>query len=66
MSQEKKDAQREKERLSNNAKCHTKTWEECAKCKKTDHDCKTTKQQTEMLDQASKRKNTMHDWYNSQ
>jgi hypothetical protein len=66
MSQEKKDAQREKERLSKNAKRHTKTQEECAKRKKTDCDCKTTKQQTETLDQAAKCKKTMPDWYNRQ
>jgi hypothetical protein len=62
----KKDAQREKERLSKNAKCCTKTQEECAKRKKTDCDCKTAKQQTETLDQAAKCKKTMHDWYTRQ
>ncbi len=35
MSQEIKDAQREKEKLSKNAIRHIKTQEECAKCKKT-------------------------------
>ncbi len=39
MSQEKKDAQREKKRLSKNATCHNKTQEECAKCKKTMLEC---------------------------
>jgi hypothetical protein len=43
MSQEKMNAQREKERLSKNAKCCTTTQEERAKRKKTDHDCKMTK-----------------------
>ncbi len=66
MSQEKKDAQREKERLSMNAKCCTKTQEECAKRKKTDGDCKATKRQTEMSDQAAQCKKTMHDQYNRQ
>ncbi len=66
MPQEKKDAQREKERLSKNAKCCTKTQEECAKGKKTDRDCKMTKQQTETLDQAAKCKKTMRDRYNRQ
>ncbi len=53
MSQEKKNAQREKERLSKNAKHCTKTQEECAQCKKTDHDCTMKKQQTETSDQAA-------------
>ncbi len=39
MSQEKKDAQREKEKLSKNANCCTKTQEECAKCKKIMQEC---------------------------
>ncbi len=59
ISQEKKDAQREKERLSKNAKCCTETQEECAKCKKTGRDCKTTKRQIETSDQAAKCKKTM-------
>ncbi len=50
MSQEKKDAQRKKERLSKNAKHCTKSQEKCAKRKKTDCDCKTTKRQIETLD----------------
>ncbi len=58
MSQEKKDAHREKDRLSKNAKHHTKTQEECAKHKKTNRDCIMRKPQTEMLDQAAKRKKT--------
>ncbi len=37
--QEKKDAQREKERLSKNAKGHKKTQEECANRKKTMLEC---------------------------
>ncbi len=39
MSQEKKDTQREKERLSKNAKRHNKTQEECAERKKTMLEC---------------------------
>jgi hypothetical protein len=39
MSQEKKDAQRKKERLSKNAKRHNKTHEECAKHRKTMCEC---------------------------
>jgi hypothetical protein len=62
----KKDAQREKEGLSKNAKHCTKTQEECAKYKKTDRECKTTKRQTEMSDQAAKHKKTMCDQYNRQ
>ncbi len=65
-SQGKKNAQREKERLSKNAKHCTKTQEECAKCKKTDCDCKTTKQQTETSDQAAKCMKTMRDRYTRQ
>ncbi len=41
MSQEKKDAQREKERLSKNAKRQVVTQEESAKRNKTDRDRKT-------------------------
>ncbi len=58
LSQEKKDAHREKDRLSKNAKRHTKTQEECAKCKKTNRDCIMRKRQTETSDQAAKRKKT--------
>ncbi len=58
LSQEKKYAHREKDRLSKNAKRHTKTQEECAKCKKTNHDCIMRKQQTETSDQAAKHKKT--------
>ena len=39
--------QREKERLSKKAKHHIETKEECAKCKKTEQDCKMRKRQTE-------------------
>jgi hypothetical protein len=39
MSQEKKDAQREKERLSKNEKRRVETQEENAKRRKTEHDC---------------------------
>ncbi len=39
LSQEKKDAHREKDRHSKNAKRHTKTQEECAKGKKTYRNC---------------------------
>ncbi len=53
LSQEKKDAHREKDRLSKNAKYHTKTQEECAKRKKTNPDCIMRKQQTETSDQAA-------------
>ncbi len=58
LSQEKKDAQREKDRLSKNAKRHTETQEECAKRKKTNCDCIMRKQQTETLDQVANRKKT--------
>jgi hypothetical protein len=61
LSQEKKDAHREKDRHSKNAKCHIKTQEECAKCKKTNRDCFMRKQQTETLDQAAKWKKTNRD-----
>ncbi len=59
--QEKKDAHREKDRHSKNAKCHTETQEECAKCKKTNRDCIMRKRQTETSDQAAKRKKTNRD-----
>ncbi len=50
LSQEKKDAHMEKDRLSKNAKRHTKTQEECAKRKKTNCDCIMRKRHTETLD----------------
>ncbi len=46
MSQEKKNAQRGKERLSKNAKCCTETQEEYAKCKKTNCGSMMRKRQT--------------------
>ncbi len=61
MSQKKKDAHREKERLSKNAKHCTETQEECAKLKKTNRDCIMRKRQTETSDQAAKCKNTNPD-----
>jgi hypothetical protein len=62
MSEEKKDGLREKERLSKKAKHCTKTQEECAKCKNTNHECIMRKQQTETEKQAAKHKNTNCDW----
>ncbi len=59
MSQEKKHAQREKERLIKNAKCCIETQEECDKCRKTKRDCMTRKRQNETEEQATKRKMTM-------
>ncbi len=47
MSQEKKDTQKEKERLSKNAKRHIKTLEECAKHSKTMRECVKRQRQTE-------------------
>ncbi len=57
MSQEQKGAQREKERLSKNAKHHNKTQEECAKCIKTMPECVKKQQQTK----TAKRKMTIRD-----
>jgi hypothetical protein len=59
MSQEKKDAQKEKERLIENAKCRTETQEECAKCRKTNCDSMMKKRQTETDEQGAKCKKTM-------
>jgi hypothetical protein len=61
MSQEKKDAQREKERLSKNAKCCTETQEECSKRRKTMRECVKRQQQTETDKQGAKCKKTDHD-----
>ncbi len=47
MSQEKKDAQKEKGRLIKNAKCRTETQKECAKRRKTNCDSMMRKRQTE-------------------
>ncbi len=58
MSQEKKDAQREKESLSKNAKRCTKTQEECAKHKKIMQECVRRQWQTETDKQGTQRKKT--------
>ena len=47
MSQEKKDAQREKDRLSKNAKRQVETQEESAKRNKTIQECVTKQRQNE-------------------
>jgi hypothetical protein len=54
MSQEKKDAQREKERLSKNAKHCTKAQDECAKFRKTMRECVKRLRQTETYKQGAK------------
>ena len=58
MSQEKKNAQREKERLSKNAKHCTETQEECAKRKNIMQECVRRQQQTETDKQGDQRKKT--------
>ncbi len=55
MSQEKKDAQREKERLSKNAKHRVETQEESAKRNKTILECVTKQRQSETQEQGAKR-----------
>ena len=57
--QEKKDTQREKERLSKNAKRQVETQEESAQRKKTDHDCKMRKRLFETQEESAQRKKTM-------
>ncbi len=66
MSQEKKDAQREKERLIKNAKHCTKTQEECDKRRKTKRDCMTRKKQNKTEEQATKCKKTMQECVSKQ
>ncbi len=61
MSQEKKDAQREKERLSKNAKCQVETQEVSAQRKKTDRDCKMRKRLFETQEESAQRKKTMRE-----
>ncbi len=61
MSQEKKHAQREKERLIKNAKCRTETQEECDKRRKTNCDSMMGKRQTETDKQGAKHKKTMRE-----
>ncbi len=56
MSQEKKDAQRERERLIKKKKHCTETQEECDKCRKTNCDSMMKKRQTETDEQGVKRK----------
>ncbi len=57
----KKDAQRENESLSKNAKCPSKTQEECAKNKKTMCECVKRQRQTETEKQGAKCKKTNRD-----
>ncbi len=66
MSQEKKDNQREKERLSKNAKCCTETQEECAKRRKINCDSMMRKRQTETDKQGAKRMKTMRECVSKQ
>ncbi len=66
MSQEKKDAQREKERLSKNAKRQVETQEESAQCKKTDRDCKMRKWLFETQEESAQRKKTMQECVTNQ
>ncbi len=66
MSQEKKHAQREKERLIKNAKHRTETQEECDKHRKTNCDSMMGKRQTETDEQGAKRKKTMQECVSKQ
>jgi carboxypeptidase C (cathepsin A) len=66
MSQEKKDAQRERERLIKKAKHHTETQEECVKCRNTNCDSMMRKRQTETNKQGPKRKKTMQECVSKQ
>ena len=61
MSQEKKDAQREKRRLYKNAKRQVETQEESAKCNKTIRECVTKQRQNETQQQGAKRNKTDRD-----
>ncbi len=56
MSQEKKDAQRERKRLIKKAKRCTETQEECVECRKTNCDSMMRKRQTETNKQGAKGK----------
>ena len=59
MSQEKKDAQREKERIIKNAKRCMETQAECDKHRKINRDSMMRKKHTETNKQGAKRKMTM-------
>ena len=61
MSQATKDAQREKERLSKNAKRQVETQEESAHRRKTERDCKMKKRLFETQEESAKRKKTMRE-----
>ena len=61
MSQEKKNPQRERERLIKKAKHCTETQEECDKCRKIKCDSMMRKRQTETNQQGTKRKKTNRD-----
>ncbi len=54
MSQEKKDSQREKERIIKNAKRRMETQAECDKHRKKNHDSMMRKRQTETDEQGAK------------
>ena len=66
MSQEKKEVQRERERLIKNAKRQLETQEECDKCRKTNCDSMMGKRQTETDKQGAKRKKTMQECVSKQ
>ena len=66
MSQEKKDAQREKERIIKNAKHCMETKAECDKHRKNNRDSMMRKRQTETNEQGAKRKMTMRECVSKQ
>ncbi len=66
MSQEKKENQKDKERLSKNAKRCTETQEKCAKCSKINCDSMMRKRQTETDKQGAKRMKTMQECVSKQ
>ena len=61
MSQEKKDAKREKERLSKNAKHQVETQEESAQRRKINFECMKRKQLFETQEESAKRKKTIQE-----
>jgi hypothetical protein len=61
MSQEKKDATREKERLSKSAKCRVETNEDSAQCRKINCECMKRKCLFETQEESAQHKKTMRE-----
>jgi hypothetical protein len=61
MSQDKKDAQRVKERLSKNAKCQVEIHKDSAQCRRINCECMKRKRLLETQEESAKRKKTIQE-----